>query len=63
MIVADFLMIDKANQDKFCKRTFLVANVSLKIVFKMHFFILNNEDVDFLNWKLGRMLLPLRMSF
>ena len=45
-----FLITDKANRVKFFEETFLVANVSLEVVFEMPFFILNDEDIDFLDW-------------
>ena len=49
MIVAAFSVIDKANQVKFFEETFLVANVSTKIVLKILFFTLTSVDVDFLD--------------
>ena len=52
MIVAAFVMTDKANRVRFFKGTFLVANVSLKIVFRMLFLTLNSANNDFLDWKL-----------
>ena len=47
MVVAAFLMVNKANQVKFFEETFLVVNVSLKVVFGMLFLILSNADIDF----------------
>ena len=47
MIVAAFLVVDRANQVKFFEKTFLVANVSLKIVFGMPFLTLSSADVNF----------------
>ena len=52
MRVAAFSMTKKANQVKFFEKTFLVANISLKIVYGMFFLILSNVDINFLNWKL-----------
>ena len=52
MVVTAFLMINKTNQVKFFKETFLVANVSSEIVFKMSFLILNGADIDILDWEL-----------
>ena len=47
MIIVAFSMMDKANQVRFLKQTFLLANVSLEVVFEMPFFILSDVDVDF----------------
>lgn len=52
MVVATFLMIDKANRIKFLKEIFLVANISLKVIFEILFLILNNADVNFFGWEL-----------
>lgn len=52
MIVAAFLVTDQAKKVKFFKKTFLVANVSSDIVFRMLFFILNGANVDFLKKEL-----------
>ena len=45
-------MIDKANCIRFFEETFLVANISLEVVFLMFFLILSDVDIDFLDWKL-----------
>ena len=47
MVVATFLVLDKANQVRFFEETFLVANVSPEVVLEMPFFTLSNADVDF----------------
>ena len=47
IVVIAFLVLDKANQVRFFEETFLVANVSLEVVFGMLFFILNGANVDF----------------
>ena len=47
IVVAVFLVEDKANQVKFFKKTFLVANVSPEIVLGMLFLTLSGADVDF----------------
>ena len=52
IVVAVFLMTDKANEVRFFKKTFLVANVSPKIVLRILFLTLNIANVDFLDWKL-----------
>ena len=52
MVVAVFSVEDKANQIKFFEETFLVANVSPKVVFGMLFLNLSGADVDFSGWEL-----------
>ena len=52
MVVTAFSVTDKANQVKFFEETFLVANVCLKVVFKMIFLTLSGLNVDFLGWEL-----------
>ena len=52
IVVAAFLVKDKANRVRFFEKTFLVANVSLEVVFKMLFLILSGADVDFLGREL-----------
>ena len=52
IIVAAFLVIDKANQVRFFEEPFLVTNVSLKVVFKMPFLTLSGINIDFLDQKL-----------
>ena len=49
MVVAAFLLMDKANQVRFFEATFLVANVSLEIVLGMLFLNLSGADVNFLD--------------
>ena len=52
IIVAAFLMEDKANWVKFFEETFMVANVSPEVVFRMPFLTLSGANVDFSSWKL-----------
>ena len=52
IVVAVFPVVDQANRVRFFEKTFLVANVSLKIVFKMPFLALSGADVHFLDWEL-----------
>ena len=49
MVITVFLMMDKTNQVKFFKKTFLVANDSSEIVLGISFLTLSGVDVDFLN--------------
>ena len=44
-------MTDKANRVRFFEETFLVANVSPEVVFRILFLTLSGADVDFLNWE------------
>lgn len=48
MVVIVFLVIDQANIIKFFEKTFLVANISLNMVFGMSFFILSDVNINFL---------------
>ena len=52
IVVAAFLMTNKANQVRFFTKTFLVANISPKVVYGMLFLILSSADIDFLDRKL-----------
>ena len=52
MVVAAFSVEDKANWGKFFEETFLMANVSPKVVFGMLFLTLSGADVDFLRHEL-----------
>ena len=52
MVVAAFLVVDKANGVRFFINTFLVANVSSEIVLKMLFLTLSGKDIDFLGQEL-----------
>ena len=52
MIVAAFLVMDKADWVRFFKKTFLVANVSPKVVFGMLFLTLSGADINILDQKL-----------
>lgn len=52
IVIAAFLLTDKANWEKFFEETFLVVNISPEIVFGILFLTLSNADIDFLNQKL-----------
>ena len=52
IVVVAFSITDKANQVKFFKKNFLVANVSPEIVFGILFLTLSNANIDFLDWEL-----------
>ena len=49
MVVAFLLMMDKVNWVKIFEKTFLVTNISLKVVFGIFFLNLSNTDVNFLD--------------
>ena len=52
MVVAAFLVEDKAKQVRFFKETFLVPDVSPEVVLEMLFLTLSGADVDFLGHEL-----------
>ena len=52
MVIIIFLVTDKVNWIRFFEKTFLVANISLKLVLRMLFLTMNSVDVNFLDWKL-----------
>ena len=47
IVVVVFSVTDQANRVRFFEKIFLVANVSLDVVFGMPFFSLSGADVDF----------------
>ena len=47
MVVAAFLVVDKANRVRFFEETFLVANVGPEVVLGMLFLTLSSANVDF----------------
>ena len=55
MVVAAFLMTDQISRIRFFEETFLVANVSLDVVFRILFFTMSDADVNFpkreLRWR------------
>ena len=52
MVVTAFSVADKANRVRFFEETFLVANISLEVVFGIPFLTLNGANVDFLGREL-----------
>ena len=52
IVVTAFSVTNKANRVKVFEETFLVANISSKIVPGILFRILTNTDIDFLGWEL-----------
>lgn len=53
IIVVIFLIVNHIKQIEFFKKIFLIANISLKVVFKMLYFTLNNTNINFLNQNLN----------
>ena len=49
IVVTTFLLTDKANWLKFFEETFLVANISPKVVLGMFFLTLSNININFLD--------------
>ena len=49
IIVAAFLIMNKANRVRFFEKTSLITNVSPEVVFEMLFFTLCGADIDFLS--------------
>ena len=47
MVVIAFLVVDKTNQIRFFEETFLIANISPKVVLGMLFLTLSDTSVDF----------------
>ena len=52
IVVTTFLVMDKVNRVKFFEETFLVTNVSPKVVLGMLFLTLSGADIDFSGWEL-----------
>ncbi len=52
MVVSIFSIADKNNRERFCKESFLLADVKPNIVLGMPFLIMSNADVDFQAWDL-----------
>ena len=48
IVVAAFLVTDKANRIRLFEKTFLMANVSSKVVLGVSFLTLSDADIDFL---------------
>ena len=63
MLIAYFLMTDKAKQVKFFEKIFLMTNVSLEVVFRMLFLILSCKNVDFLDLKLWWRIYTTKKTF
>ena len=47
MVIAAFQVFDKLGRFWFFQKTFLLANISIKVVLDMLFLIFNNTDIQF----------------
>ena len=47
MAIADFPVIDKLDKAWFFQETFLLANISMKIILKTFFLIIKNANIQF----------------
>ena len=47
MVIAVFQVLDKLNCSRFFQETFLLANISMKVILGMLFFTFSNADVQF----------------
>ena len=63
IIVVAFLVINKVNRIRFFEKTFLVANISPKVVFRIFFLTLSSADIDFLIWKLWWKIYTIQKTF
>ena len=63
MGVAAFSVTNKANRIKFFEKSFLMANVSLEVVFGMLFFTLSGANVDFLGRELRWRIYTTKKAF
>ena len=52
MVVSTFSVLDKDNRKKFFKKSFLLADVKLNVVFEVLFLIMTNTNVNFQAWDL-----------
>ena len=47
IVATAFSVVDKRNRVKFFEKNFLMANISLEVVFKMLYLTLSGANVDF----------------
>lgn len=52
MIITSFLVDNKDMKSQIFEKTFLLADISINVVFEIFFFILYNIKIDFNNQKL-----------
>ena len=46
-MVSIFFILDKDSRERFFKKSFLLTNVKLNIVFEMFFLTINNVNINF----------------
>lgn len=51
MVLAIFSLKDNLERVWFFEKTFLVANISIKVVLEISFFLFNNADIQFVETK------------
>lgn len=49
MVIATLLVDGKDRKSRFFEKTFLLADISMVVIFKIFFFILNNVKVNYIN--------------
>ncbi len=47
MVVFTFFVLDKDGKERIFRKSFLLANVKMDIVFGMPFLIISNTNIDF----------------
>ena len=52
MVIAGFQVLDKLNKVRFFQKTFLLANITIKVVLGMFFLTFNNANIQFVEKKL-----------
>lgn len=52
IIIAAFLVYDRARKVCFFEKTVLLADISMDMAWEMIFFVLSNADIRFTNWEL-----------
>ena len=52
IVIAGFQVQDKFEKTRFFQKSFLVADTSMKVIFRMSFLIFNKVEVDFVERKL-----------
>ena len=52
MVIATFQVVDKLSRSQFFWKTFLLADISIKVLLDMLFFSFSNADVQFAEKKL-----------
>lgn len=51
IVIAGFQILKKLNRVYFFKKIFLLANISIDIIFEMFFLIFSNTNILFIDWK------------